>query len=311
MRDPLIDLAPGPPVALDPAVLEARAGIVAAVGDLLLVSDDALDRPWRWRPSDPHEIELRYGAYRILERLEEAAGAIDRGRADGAGARIGPAVPALAVATEARWDLHGVLRPLSDADWDTDPGGGEWTVRQTVGHTINVQRSYGWSNAWYLDQRATDEAVHAPDGVLPRKPAEAEEAAGDPSEVVDRIDDIVDRNIVAYAGLNAADLLVLARWSDLPVTIDFRLGRYGSHIREHTVQVQKTLDAIGRRRSEVERLVLLVLAGFGRLEGRFVGRDGQTLDARFPDGSDSRGILAAAMTEIVETAGRVRAAASD
>ena len=247
MPDPLIDLPPGPPVALDPSVLDARDAVLRAAADLLRVPEDTLDRPWRWRPLDLEDVELRYGAYRIIERLDEASAQIARGRADGTGGRMGPAAPALAVATEARWDLQGALLPLSDADWDADPGGGEWTVRQTVGHIVGGQRSYGWFNAWYLSQRATDVAVYPPDGVLPPEPDEADEAAGDPAEVRARIDDIVDRNIVAYAGLDAAAMRVPARWSGLPVTIDFRLGRYGSHIREHTVQVDKTLDFIGRR----------------------------------------------------------------
>jgi len=310
MRDPLVDLAPGPSVALDPAVVDARVAILGAVGDLLDVPDETLDRPWRWRPLDPEDIELRYGIYRALERLEEAGGAIARGRADGAGGRIGPAVPQLAAATEARWDLQGVLLPLSDADWDADPGGGEWTVRQTIGHIVGSQRSYGWYNAWYLSQRATHVAVYPPDGVLPPEPTESEDAAGDAAEVRARIDDVLDQGIVAYGGLDASDLLVLARWSGLPVTIGFRLGRFASHFREHTVQIDKTLDLIGHRRTEIERLVRLILAGYGRLEARFVGRDADALAVRFADDSDARGILAAAMTEVVETVARVRAAAA-
>ena len=223
---------------------------------------------------------------------------------------MGPATPALGVATEARWDLQGALLPLSDADWDADPGGGEWTVRQTVGHIVGGQRSYGWFNAWYLSQRATDVAVYPPDGVLPPEPDEADEAAGDPAEVRARIDDIVDRNIVAYGGLDAAALRVPARWSGLPVTIDFRLGRYGSHIREHTVQIDKTLEFVGRRPSEMERLTRLVLAGYGRLEGLIVARPPDALRTRFADGADALGILAAAMADVTETAGRMRSAAA-
>ena len=45
-------------------------------------------------------------------------------------------------------------------------------------------------------------------------------------------------------------------------------------------------------------------------EAVFVGRDGDTLDARSADRSDARSILEAAMNEVVETAGRVRAVAS-
>ena len=87
-------------------------------------------------------MELRYGFYRIGEAFELAMldaeavvrrAGIDRGRAADL---IGPA-------TAARWDLHGLLTTLPDATWDADPGGGEWTIRLTLGHIISGQRAYG------------------------------------------------------------------------------------------------------------------------------------------------------------------------
>ena len=80
---------------------------------------------------------------------------------------------------------------------------------------------------------------------------------------------------------------VSARWAGLPVTIDFRLGRYGSHIREHTVQIDKTLAMLGRQPSEVERLVRLILATYGRLEGLLVGRRPDDLDRPLATGASA------------------------
>ena len=37
-------------------------------------------------------------------------------------------------------------------------------------------------------------------------------------------------------------------------------------MREHTIQVEKTLAMLGRRPTEVDRLVRLLLAAYGRLE---------------------------------------------
>ena len=98
---------------------------------------------------------------------------------------------------------------------------------------------------------------------------------------------------------------VSARWSGVPVTIDFRLGRYGSHIREHTIQVDKTFATLGRQPSEVERLVRLILATYGRLEARFVGRRPADLERPLPDGSSAVAILDAAMADAEATAARM------
>lgn len=61
------------------------------------------------------------------------------------------------------------------------------------------------------------------------------------------------------------------RWSGFAVDIGFRIGRWSSHIREHTVQVEKTLVMLDRHPSEVDRLVRLVLAGWGRAEAVLYG----------------------------------------
>jgi hypothetical protein len=310
MTDPLIDLATVPPIPLDPAVVAARQPLARAVADLLAVTDTALDDPWRWRANDPEDVELRYALYRIHERLEAAIGVIELGRA-GRGESIGPAVPPLAAMAAARWELRGALAPLDEAVWDADPGGGEWTIRQIFGHIVNGQRSYGWYNAWYLKEGVVGvETVRPSEDAFPPEPTDEEEAAGSPSLAQARLDDVIDANIAAAAGLGVAAMGVSARWAGLPVTIDFRLGRYGSHIREHTVQIDKTLAMLGRQSSEVERLVRLVLATYGRLEGLLVGRPRDDLERQFETEASALDVLSTAMIDVESTAASMRAASS-
>lgn len=312
VHDPLTELATVPGTPLHPAVLAARLPLERAVRDLLAIRDDQLDGLWRWRPTDLDDVELRYGAYRIHERLEGAIGAIALGRAERPGATIGPAIPALGAMATARWELRGVLAALSVEDWDADPGGGEWTIRQAIGHLIGGQRMYGWYNAWFLSQPAVDaEAAYPPDGLLPPEPSEEDEATGSPTAVLSRLDDVVDASIAANAALDRPAMRVAARWAGLPVTIDFRLGRYGSHIREHTVQIDKTLAMLDRRPSEVERLVRLILATYGRLEALVIGRQASELERPFADDSSAIAILDGAVADALMIAASVRAAAAD
>jgi hypothetical protein len=72
------------------------------------------------------------------------------------------------------------------------------------------------------------------------------------------------------------------------VSIAFRLGRWSSHIREHTVQVEKTLAELGRAPTEPERLVRLVLAAYGRAEAVVFGQ---------PEADRAAGIIRVAATE--------------
>jgi hypothetical protein len=210
----------------------------------------------------------------------------------------------------ARWAVHGVLAPLPAAAWDGDPGAGEWTVRRTIGHIVSGQRSYSWYNAWYLHQRAiVGDAVYPPDGTMPPEPSEDEDGAGSPDAVLMRLDQVVDASIAANAGLDRTAMTVGARWSGLPVAIDFRLGRYGSHIREHTIQIDKTLDLLGRRPSEVERLIRLILSTYGQLEALFAGRAAEALERPLAEGPSAVTILSAASEDARSTAAGARAAA--
>ena len=319
MNDPLTDLATVPPIPMHGALPGARASVRRVAANLLTVPDEKLDLDWRWRATDDGDVELRYGFYAIHEYLERAAGAIAVGRAGAADEDVGlvgdvplgPAVPALGSMTAARWDLHGVLTALPDEVLDADPGGGQWTVRQTLGHMIGSQLSYGWFNAWFLSRPVpVGEAVYPEEGDLPPEPTEEELATGTLAEIRDRLDGIADACATAVADLPPDALDLGARWSGLPVSVGFRLGRYGSHIREHTVQVDKTLALLGREPSETERLVRLVLATFGRLEAQVIGRPAADLDRSLGGGPSAIVLLTEAVAEAEATAASVRRAAT-
>jgi hypothetical protein len=306
LRDPLTELLPGT-VVPTPAVARARRAFGAAVTDMLSVPDAALEGAWRWRADDPTDADVRYGFFRIHEALEEAVAAVARGRTALGGDRAAPAVPVLAAATVAKWALHGAIAPLRADELDADPGGGEWSVRQTLGHVVAVQESYGWTSAWFISRAGMPDAgEYAPEGALPSEPDEGNAAKGDPTEIRARLDGLLDAAAERFGGLDEAALAVPGRWSGLPVTIDFRLGRLGSHIREHTIQVDKTLVMLGRPATEVERLVCLASESFGRLEATVFARPATDVERAFPDGSSAASIVEAGAAEAARLARSVR-----
>jgi len=291
-----------------PSIARARRSLTGAITDMLAVQDAALEGAWRWRADDPDDADVRYGLYRIHEALEEAVAAVARGRANDGAERVAPAVPKLATATLARWALHGALAPLTTAEIDADPGGGEWSVRQTLGHVVASQRSYGWTSAWFLSRAGTPDAgKRLPDGALPELDEDAE-GLGTVAEVRARLDGLLDAAAERFGALDEDALEVPGRWSGLPVTIDFRLGRLGSHIREHTVQIDKTLVMIGRPLSEVERIVRLAAESFGRLEATVFARPGADVERAFTDGSNAGSLVEAGATEAARLARSVREA---
>ncbi len=253
----------------------ARKDVLDAVQELGTISDASLSRPWPWKGEG--EEEVRYGFYRIGEAFELAA--IDAQAAiRAAGAERGRAAELIAPATVARWDLQGLLIPLPDSAWDANPGGGEWTIRQTMGHVIGGQRSYGVVTAWWQDQgfRADDPKLppSTPDAARDGLPSEEAEAQGAPAQVRGRLGDVLDAAAERLGGLPADRLRLGTRWSGFAVDIGFRLGRWSSHIREHTIQVEKTLVMLDHQSTEVDRLIRLVLAAWGRAEAVVYGSTG-------------------------------------
>jgi uncharacterized damage-inducible protein DinB len=252
------------------ALQRGRAAVAGVAADHVSIPDAALPKQWLWQGHD-HGDGVRYGMYRAAETIEAADAALEVALAEA------PVRPPAAVrgapATIARWALHGRLAALDDAVLDRVARDGEWTIRQTLAHIVDAQRSYGWFTRWWLRQplgegrpaRVTDDAEAAS---MVDLPGEEAEGAGSLAEIRSRLDHVLDEWALRYADLDATALAARATWAGVPVDIDFRIGRWASHIREHTVQVDKTLDWLGYSPTEPARIVRDLYAAWGRLEAR-------------------------------------------
>lgn len=276
------DIAPRP---IPDALMAARRDVLAAVRDLATITDAEMENAWAWKGDS--EVELRYAFYRISEELERAG--IDAAAAQLlTGGERGRAADLIAPATAARWDLHGLLLQLPDAAWDTEPGGEEWTVRDTLGHVIGGQRGYAAVTAWWQSQGlAADSSLPTarPDHIYELLPSDEEQQTGTPADVLERLGAVLDESAERLAGLPPDRLAFGTRWVGFALDIGFRLGRWSSHFREHTIQVEKTLVMIGHTPTEVDRLIRLILAEWGRAEAVVYGS---------ADGGDALPVLAGA-----------------
>jgi uncharacterized damage-inducible protein DinB len=245
----------------------ARGRIETALTNLLTVGDEALTGPWRWRG---RESTRRNGFYRCYEVIEEAIVALEARRLIRAeGGRI------MGQANAARWDLHGLLMPLQDGLLDRDPGDGEWTLRTTMGHILEVQERYTTSTVQAVERGRRGEPMPTQAAVRPPPSADASALASGPlAQIRTRLDALVDDAVAMFAdvadqpGLDGETL-----WAGYQVTARFRMHRMTAHLREHTIQVEKTLALVGHRPLEVDRLVRLIAAAYGRLEGTTLGAE--------------------------------------
>jgi len=259
--------------ALPDSLLRARAALESAANAYLSIPDDGLLKVWLFRGVDP-EDGVRYGIYRGVETIETADAELEAALA-GAPARSPGAIRS-APATIARWSLQGrlaALAALGDSMLDRVPRDGEWSLRRTLAHTIGGQRGYGLFTRWWLTQplgasrptHVTPEAEAELDAAMP---PEESEATGSIADIRARLDAVLDEWARRVADLDEAALAAPAVWSGVPVDVDFRIGRWSSHIREHTIQVDKTLDWLGYQPSEPARIVGDLYEAWGRLESR-------------------------------------------
>jgi len=142
---------------------------------------------------------------------------------------------------------------------------------------ISGQRAYGWGTEWWQAHPhpadSPDLPTQIPDPFWDALPDEhTAECAGSLVEIRVRLDGVLDRSAERLAALPDGRLAYGARWSGFPVTVGFRLGRWSSHIREHTIQVEKTLAMIGHVPTETHRLARHVLATYGRAEEALFAR---------------------------------------
>jgi hypothetical protein len=300
-----IKLTAGPTIEIAPAVLAARRAIADSTARLATIPDSALESGWRWGDRDD---DVRGGFFRCYEMLEEAAADV-RWILEDSGAQRAPGARVAQRSTAARWDLHGLLAALDDDDLDRDPGGGEWTIRQTLAHTVNSQRAYAWFTAWWLARAGEPLLPQVPDDALPDFPDEESEGRGSLQEIRDRLDAILDLAMGRLGPLDEGQLAVGVRWSGRALTVGFRLGRWASHLREHTIQVDKTLVMLGRPTTEAERLGRLLAATYGALETEVFGLPPVAVDRAAADGRTAGGVIAAAAERITERSEQIAEAA--
>jgi uncharacterized damage-inducible protein DinB len=302
----LVEHTAGPTIDVAPTILSLRDALLSGISDLLAIDDDELELPWSWFAGE-EPADIRYAFFRCFEALE-TGGAIVSRRLDETRAARSPATRLIAPATVARWQLHGILAALDDDMLDREPARGEWTMRQTLAHIVNGQRAYGAFTAWWHERASEAEFPAAvPDSVVAAADVSDEVPDGEGTllEIRRRLDAVLDFSAGRLGDYDDDDLAVRARWSGLPVTVGFRLGRWSSHLVEHTIQIQKTLVMLDRRPTEVERLVHTIAEAYGRLEATTLALSPSSLeraDDRGATAADAVRQLAAELTLVTRSA---------
>ena len=263
------------------------------------IADPDLDRDWAWGAYD--EQGVRFAFFRTYEELRELAALTATARqAEGRGATTAQRI--LAQYHAAFLDLEAALLGLDDEAGNQAPAEGEWSVRETVAHiagadagfygavTFALARARGglpaaeipdeaWDDLLGHDEEAFTAVMDAPLRSIPQVLGTPPPSALRKSPLGRAVASIRDyhaaihrRVLDEFAGITEEELSTPSMyWEGYALGLRFRLHRFDSHLRQHTVQVDKMLEAIGRGPNEAARLLRLIYAALAEAEGVCIG----------------------------------------
>ena len=214
----------------------------------------ALARPWTFRGGT---LDVRNALYWMMV---ESQNAVTRATA----AAHPESRRILALAQRAFGDLRGRLVGLPNDLLDKAPAPGEWSLREVLAHIVTVEQRYAIQTAYAVERTDADPVRIAADR-LP--PVSAGDASGDVGTLLARIAAERAATNRRLGALPSATMTRPTIWVHFNIDVRFRLHRFASHIAEHTVQCDKTLDALGWPPTEARRMVRQIWALVGELEG--------------------------------------------
>lgn len=241
-------------------------------------TDAQMGMPWAW--SAYEDEGARFALLRACEELRELA---VLAYADRVAADVGPtqAQRILSQYHAAYRELEAILFGLDDEMALHAPAEHEWPVREAVSHIVGAEAAFfGCCRHAVERYRAGDtDPAAPPEDAYDRLLGSVEDHRRNEALPLSGLRkwhaDINIRIMTELADVHDAELDLPSRyWEPEPYPLRFRLHRFESHLRQHSIQVEKILAAIGRPPSEAMRLIRLMYAALASFEGAWIGAPG-------------------------------------
>jgi len=259
----------------DTALAQSVEAFATLTQDL---ADADLNRPWAWGAYDSEGV--RFAFFRVYEELRTLAVKLARARL-ATGRPLSSAQRVLGQYHLAYRDLQAALLGVPAASLDDSPAEGEWSVHQTLAHIVEADFGFYAVVTHALNQlrdgvaepgRITQEAYDAIFGM--DEAAEIALLQGPLEEMLAFHSRFHARILRELGGIQEAELdLPSMYWEGYPLGVRFRLHRFDAHMRQHTVQIDKTLAMLGQGPTEARRLLRLIYAALAEVEGTLPGAD--------------------------------------
>jgi hypothetical protein len=216
------------------------------------LSDEDMGREWKWREYD--EEGLRFALLMTHHELRDLAVQVAARRQSA----LSQAERVLAQYHQTYRDLTGVLAGVRTEDLDRASAEGEWPLRETLDHVMGAEYGFLGVSRGALERHRAGNATEPSEDEFKayRKPyaTPKDAVAGSIESIRNAFFEIHRRVLRELADVTDAELEKPAWFWDGPMPIRFRLHRFEEHLRQHIIQLDKTLAAI-RPPTEAHRLL--------------------------------------------------------
>lgn len=239
---------------------------------MLPLSEKEMEHEWKWKDHD--EEGIRFACFVTLQELRHLAVRLSTLRDKPTAAQH-----ILSQYHTAYMDLQSAILGLSAEDADRSPADGEWPVRRVYAHIlatdINFTAAIRYAleghraGTWNQDRMSDDDETR----VTGMSEDEYRTLTAGPLDgmlayhrqlhpiIVEEFSEISDQELE----------LPSTFWEETRFPIQHRLHRYEAHFVQHTIQIDKTLIAIGQAPTEAQRLVRKIFAALAEAEGMMIG----------------------------------------
>jgi hypothetical protein len=246
---------------------------------MLPLSEKDLERKWEWKDHD--EEGIRFAFFVTLQELRDLA--------VGLAASAKPLTQAQHILGQYHaqyMDLQAAILRLSAEAIVDIPAKGEWPVQRVYAHILGADINFTVVVRYALEghRAGTWKPGQIPDEEEARLIGMSEEqyfalTRGALEGMLTYHRDFHPRIIKEFSTITDKELnLPSAFWEKTIFPIRHRLLRYEAHIVQHTVQIDKTLAAIGQSPSESKRLIRYLYAALAEVDKYLIGGDASSKD---------------------------------
>jgi len=240
---------------------------------MLPLSEKDLEIEWKWKD---HEEGIRFAFFVTLQELHQLAVTLSTLRP-----KPTPAQHILSQYHAAYLDLQAALLGVSTEDAERAPAEGEWSVHRAYAHILGAEISFTAviryaleghrSGSWKPEQLSDEDEAR----VSRMTEDEYQKLMKSPYEEMLSYHRKLHSEIIEEFSMITDDELELPStfWEETRFPIRHRLHRYEAHFAQHTIQIDKTLVAIGRTPNESKRLIRKVFAALAEAEGAMIGAE--------------------------------------